>query len=483
MTQTPGNGNATVDEREEAGRAARKTCPRRTLGEWQPAADRPDPISIITAQDAARVPELVGIRHSRMTQSPFAFYRGSAALMAQDLGTAPNSGLITQLCGDAHLSNFGLFGAPDRSVVFDLNDFDETHPGPFEWDVARMATSFTLAAESNGFAKAWVRDITLASSFSYRTSMAAYAPLTNLEVWYSRIDASNLTDMARELVGKRGQRAADRSVNQARRRDSWSAIDKVTQVVDGRRQFLDQPPLLVRLSMDGDRWEIISRLFGLYRSTLQDDLAHLLRRYQPIDFAHKVVGVGSVGLRAFVLLMQGRDENDLIVLQVKEAVRSVLEPFTKPSVYSAQGHRVVAGQRQMQAASDVFLGWVTAENGRDFYVRQLRDMKWSPDVTGMKPEMMRAYAVLCGRTLARAHARGGDAIALSAYLGTSDAFDESVLAFAERYAQQVEDDFAAFSSAVKSGVLSVQSDEVDAVRNSLQAGFQRKVDSLGESSS
>ncbi len=458
-----------VAERVEAGKRARKEHPRSTMGNWEPTADRPDPVEMLRAQEAVRVQGLVSIRHTRMAVSPFTFYRGTAAVMAYDLGTYPHSGLATQLCGDAHLSNFGVFGSPDRSVLFDINDFDETHPGAFDWDVARMVASFYIAATDNQFSNADRQMATLTAATSYRVAMAQYAGMNDLDVWYSRIDAEFLLNLAQTRGGNRAARNMDRNLAKARSRDRWSAINKLTVEVDGARQFVDDPPLLVRLPMDGEMWEVIDGVFEQYRSTLDDDRRELLRRYRIIDFAHKVVGVGSVGLRAFVVLLQGRDAEDLLVLQVKEAVKSVLEPYSAHSRFKDQGHRVVAGQRLMQAASDIFLGWLVGPGGRHFYVRQLRDMKWSPEIADLTPRNLAGYAQICGKTLARAHARTGDSIKIASYLGTSEVFDQSMLAFSERYAQQVNADFAAFKTALQDGTMDDSSDENASVLESLSA--------------
>ncbi len=403
-----------------------------------------------------------------MATSAFAFYRGAALLMAADLGGMSRSGLQVQLCGDAHMSNFGLFAAPDRSVIFDVNDFDETNPGPFEWDVKRLATSFVLAACDNGLATKAGPAAAEAAAASYRSSMASFANKGELEVWYDRIDVSGMIAAIRDFPGNKGKRGAKKEAKEeatiqgaaakARLRDAWSAIEKITEVVDGRRRFRDQPPLLTRLDLDADIAAVVNALFREYRATLQDDRQQLLKRYEIVDIGHKVVGVGSVGLLAFVLLLRGRDEQDLMVLQTKQAQASVLEAFTHKSAYAKHGHRVVTGQRLMQAASDSFLGWIDGPAGRSFYVRQLRDMKWSPDPAWFTKERLQAYAQLCGHTLAHAHARSGDAIAISAYLGTGKSFDKAIRAFAESYADQSNKDFAEFTGAIAAGRLSAHED-------------------------
>jgi len=457
-----------VEERHRKGRAARAETPREQLAQWEAATDRADPVTLLMGQETSRVQELVPVRHARMAVSPFTFYRGAALVMAADLGVGPRSGLDVQLCGDAHLSNFGLFAAPDRSVVFDLNDFDETHPGPFEWDVKRLATSFILAARDNRLPGKVGQRAAEAVCAAYRESIAAYAGKREIDIWYDRVDVSGLTAAVQGLGGGKGRAAVKQqakaektlqgAVAKARSRDAWSAIEKITEVVDGRRRFRDQPPLLVRLDVAPDAAAQVNALFREYRATLQDDRQELLKRYAIIDMGHKVVGVGSVGLLAFVLLLRGRDDNDLMVLQVKQAQASVLEAYTHKSAFNKHGHRVVTGQRLMQAASDSFLGWIDGPAGRSYYVRQLRDMKWSPDPAVLDEVRIGRYATLCGHTLARAHARSGDAIAIASYLGTGKAFDKAVRAFAERYADQTEQDFAAFTSAIAGGRLTAHED-------------------------
>jgi uncharacterized protein (DUF2252 family) len=448
-----------VAEREQTGRAARATTPRGKLAAWSPGPDRVDAVSLLLSQETSRVQELVPVRHARMATSAFAFYRGAALVMAADLAPGPRSGLDAQLCGDAHLSNFGLFAAPDRSVIFDVNDFDETNPGPFEWDVKRLATSFILAGRDNKLPDAIGQVAAESACTAYRNSMASYATSREIDIWYDRVDAAGVLESFQQRspkaltakAARKAQAILDKSVAKARSRDAWSVIEKITEVVDGQRQFLNQPPLLTRLALDDDTRALVNRIFREYRSTLQEDRQELLKRYEIIDMGHKVVGVGSVGLLAFVLLMRGRDDNDLMVLQVKQAQQSVLEAFTHKSGYTKHGHRVVAGQRLMQAASDSFLGWIDGPGGRSFYVRQLRDMKWSPDPSNLNAERLQRFALICGHTLARAHARSGDAIAISAYLGTSRAFDKAIAAFAVAYADQMESDYAEFTQAIADG--------------------------------
>jgi uncharacterized protein (DUF2252 family) len=452
----------TPDERRDRGKAARDAMPRKAQGVYEPAADRPDPISLLEEQEKSRMPALLPLRHERMGASAFTFYRGTAIIMASDLGAQPSSGLQAQLCGDAHLSNFGLFAAPDRVPVFDVNDFDETNPGPFEWDVKRLAASFVLAARDNGFADDVIADAALASARQYRLSMAEYAAMKEIDIWYDRVDASVMESWGQRTGGKTGEKAVRRSVAKAQARTAWTAVRKLTTVVDGRREFVDEPPLIVRVPEDTMARTLITSSLAGYLESLAPDRRALFERYEVIDLGHKVVGVGSVGLLAWVLLLQGRDSEDVLTLQLKQAQHSVLEPYSVPSAYAQMGERVVEGQRLMQAASDSFLGWVTGKLGREYYVRQLRDMKWSPDPSGFTPASMSSFAELCGHVLARAHARTGDAIAISAYLGGSTVFDEAIRTFALRYADQVSSDYAAFTAAIASGRLASGAVEGDA---------------------
>ncbi len=465
----------TVEQRQKKGRIARAQTPREDLSSWIPVTDGRDATGLLVGQESSRVVELVPLRHARMAASAFAFYRGGALVMATDLATTPRSGLDVQLCGDAHLSNFGLFGAPDRSVVFDVNDFDETNPGPFEWDVKRLATSFVLAARDNGLSDGVGSSAARTAAAAYQSSMADFAQRKEIDIWYDRVDLSSLSADFRASTAQQSRRvkkvsdkdakkaevALGKSVAKARSRDAWSAIKKITEVVDGKRQFRNQPPLLARLELSPDLKALINAIFREYRATLQEDRQELLKRYEIVDMGHKVVGVGSVGLLAFVLLMQGRDKDDLMVLQVKQAQESVLEPFTRASGYTKHGHRVVAGQRLMQAASDSFLGWIDGPGGRSFYVRQLRDMKWSPDPSTLDAQGLERFAMLCGHTLARAHARSGDAVALAAYMGSGKAFPKAMAAFASAYADQVEIDYADFIQAIEDGRIQSHDAESD----------------------
>ena len=432
----------------EAGAAARRQLGRRSLGAYAPAADRPDPVSIIAAQDANRVPELVPIRNGRMLASPFAFYRGAAAIMAADLGAAPHSGLKVQLCGDAHLSNFGVFASPERTLVFDLSDFDETLPGPFEWDVKRLLASFVIAGRSFAWRKGLgTRAATLAVG-SYRLRMQEYAAQGILSTWYSRIALEDL----RAYLPPDRQVTIDVMVRRAHARDNLGALNRLTMEVDGHHQFIDKPPLMVRV-VDPAAREVVTEILRGYRATLTPERQQLVDRYTFVDLARKVVGVGSVGTQCWVAYFHGADENDPLFLQVKEAQASVLEPYLGRAFERHHGHRVVNGQRHMQATSDVFLGWVTGPAGANYYWRQLWDAKLSVDVETMREAALLAHARACGWALARAHARSGSPIAIAAYMGTNGRFERSMTAFAEAYADQNERDHDALATAVGDGRL------------------------------
>lgn len=439
-----------VAQREEQGRAARERTPRGAHGDWKPAPGRPDPVALLESQAPARLPDLVPLRYGRMLASPFAFLRGAAIVMAHDLAHTPSSGISVQLCGDCHLSNFGVYASPERSLLFDLNDFDETLSGPFEWDVKRLATSFVVAARSNGFSQRQARRAAQVAALSYRETMLRFVGMRELELWYHRVEAEQLLQMLGQIASSRAAKVAKASMAKARRKDSLQALDKLTSVADGQRRFISEPPLLVPLT-SGDHEQRIREEFRGYRESLQEDRRHILKRYRVADIARKVVGVGSVGTRAYVILLLGRDDSDPLFLQVKQATRSVLEPHLSRSRYSNQGHRVVAGQRLLQAASDIFLGWNTGADGNDYYWRQLRDMKGSAEVGLLGPDGLALYAAICGGALARAHARSGDRIAIAAYLGKGERFDEAITAFAEQYADQTERDHEALARAVKEG--------------------------------
>ena len=458
----------TVAERVARGKAARAEVPRRSHGEWEPSPDRSDPIVLLEGQATTRVPELVPIRYGRMLTSPFAFYRGGAYLMAADLSHAARSGLTVQLCGDAHLMNFGAFAAPDRRIVFSINDFDETLPGPFEWDVKRLAASIAVAGRALGFDEDDRSAAVLAMSRTYRTTMQDFSAMRTMEIWYARLEVQDIVDRWGEAAGKRRREIARRNLEKAETKDSLKAFTKLTHIVDGRRRIVSDPPLLVPVEervpasqQDGIE-ETFRRIMRSYRRSLPRDRRKLLERFDYHHAARKVVGVGSVGTRAWVVLLVGRDEEDPLFLQAKEAQGSVLEPFLGPSEYPRHGQRVVEGQRMLQGASDVLLGWdsVSGIDGvdRDFYIRQLWDAKGSALVETFDPNTLLIYGEMCGSTLARAHARSGDAVAISAYLGTSDAFDRSLGSFAELYADQNERDFAALQEAVASGRVVAQRD-------------------------
>jgi uncharacterized protein (DUF2252 family) len=432
-----------VERRRAAGRAARGAAPRHVHGEWAAAADRPDPVATLLAAEQGREPRLLALRHARMAASPFAFYRGAAAVMAADLAATPVSGITVQLSGDAHLLNFGAYAAPDRRLVFDLDDFDETHPGPWEWDVKRLAASLVVVARERRLAPAAGRRLALAACSGYRTRMRELARLSDLDAWYARIDVAELVASVPggiERAEVRGVLAA------AATRDNVHSFARLTELVDGQRRFLERPPTLARLP-DGPLRRRVIGILGRYPASLADDQRTLLGRFRLVDVARKVVGIGSLGLAAYVALYLGRDDDDPLVLQVKQAGRSVLAPYVPGLPVRDSGHRVVAGQRLMQASSDAFLGWA-GHRGSSYYVRQLADMKWSLDVAGVPPRGLALFARLCGQALARAHARSGDRIAIDAYLGSGDTFDRAVATFAEAYADRNVLDHHAFEAAV-----------------------------------
>jgi uncharacterized protein (DUF2252 family) len=448
-------------ERAARGRAARKATPRSAHAELD-TSSRPDPIALLEEQAATRLPELLPIRRGRMLASPFAFYRGAALVMASDLSRTPVSGLRTQICGDAHLANFGAFGSPERRLLFDINDFDETAPGPWEWDVKRLATSFEIAGRELGHADAERAGIVATCVRSYRQAMRTFAGQGNLAVWYAALDVEAVIGEARARVSKRAARRAERNIAKAYTRDSLQALGKLTEVVDGEPRFRPAPPLVERVAdltptQTGAMSEWARLRLREYRSSLQHDRRALLEQYRYVDLARKVVGVGSVGTRCFIVLLLGVDDGDPLILQVKEAGPSVVERFAGRSAYRNSGRRVIAGQRLMQSASDVFLGYQTVEGvdgvRRDYYWRQLRDWKGSAEIDGMEPSAMRVFAQACGWTLARAHARTGDRVAIAAYLGAGTVFDDAVTRFASAYADLNERDHAALRSAVDSGRL------------------------------
>jgi uncharacterized protein (DUF2252 family) len=452
----PLKSSQSPDERAAAGKAARTDAPRSSHGEWTPAGDRPDPVELLEAQATSRVGQLVPLRYGRMLASPFAFYRGAAAVMAADLAGTPRSGFTVQLCGDAHLSNFGAFASPDRELLFDVNDFDETLPGPWEWDVMRLAASFAVAGRASAIVAAMAEE--------YRGAMRRLAGIGNLEVWYTKMDVPAVAERWGAAAGKKEREAFRRNLAKTQAKDRMRALSKLTREVDGELRIVSEPPLIVPVEelFPGEEERVeagVRKILADYRDTLAEDRRVLLDSYRFVHAAMKVVGVGSVGTRAWIALLLGRDEGDPLFLQVKEAQRSVLEPYAEPSAYANQGERVVQGQRLVQAASDILLGWVEAKGidgeTRDYYVRQLWDQKGSAKVEGMDPAALTAYAQICGTTLAHAHARSGDRIAIASYLGKSDTFDKAIAAFAETYADQNESDYEALQAAADEGRVEV----------------------------
>ena len=444
--------------REDEGKAVRKLVPRVSHAVFEPAPGR-DPIAILEAQETDRLPELVPLRHERMAESPFAYYRGTPAVMAFDLADTPRSDIEVQASGDAHLSNFGLFASPERTLVFDANDFDETLPGPWEWDVKRLAASVVIAGRANGFPAAQNRRATMDAVRGYRHWMSRYAGMRLLDVWYSSITDADLREAADAtglLVGRVGaarRKRFEAIFSKARQRDGMRAFESLTGVVGGRRVILDDPPVVTHVDIPGGP-AALEKVFTDYRATLAESRRDFLERYRFVDVALKVVGVGSVGTRCFIIVLEGRDENDPLILQAKEATASVMEPHYASSLHANHAERVVVGQRLMQATSDIFLGWTQGPGGRDFYLRQLWDMKGSVDTTMLQPPGLGFYAGICGWALARAHARSGDSVAISAYLGTSDTFDGAIADFAETYADVNARDHAAYVAAIESGRVS-----------------------------
>ena len=458
----------TVAERAARGRAARGECPRASQAAFELSGDR-DPVAILESQAPARVPELVPIRYGRMLVSPFTFFRGAAAVMAHDLASTPSPGLKAQLCGDAHLANVGGFGSPERKLVFDLNDFDETLPGPFEWDVKRLAASFEIAGRDRNFTQAERSKAVLKAVGAYREWMRTAAKLSNLDVWYAHLDVEAVQERLREQQANRQVKKVAKGAAKAHTKDSLRAFAKLTREVDGEPRIISDPPLIVPIDELAEEAGIaaeaivepVQRLFREYRRTLQQDRRQLLEQYRWGDLARKVVGVGSVGTRCWILLLLGRDAADPLFLQVKEAQPSVLEPYLGKSEYANHGQRIVVGQRLMQATSDIFLGWVHATETfdgtpHDFYVRQLWDWKTSADLDTIVPLGLELYAEVCGSLLARAHARSGDRVAIASYLGGGDAFDRALAEFAVAYADQNERDHAALRSAADGGQIVVR---------------------------
>ena len=467
-TASPAVPHLTIAERTARGKAARSEVPRSSHAVYDPAVGRPDPVELLERQAATRVPDLVPIRYGRMLVSPFTFYRGAARIMAHDLAATPRSGLQVQSCGDAHLSNFGVFASPERRLVFDINDFDETLPGPWEWDVKRLAVSMLIAARDNGYRVKDQERAVLETVGRYRTAMREFAGMENLAVWYARLEIESLL-VERAAEFRRGMvKRAEKQLAKARTRDSMTAFSKLTRVVDGEVQIVDQSPLIVPLSQlaaGGERDQLLETLrvlMRVYRESLAPDRRVLLEQFELTDFARKVVGVGSVGTRAWIALLVGRDGQDPLFLQLKEAEASVLEEHLGPSEFENHGQRVVVGQRLMQASSDIFLGWLHVSRSpvdgqpRDFYGRQLKDWKGSAEIDQMDPERMAIYGKLCGWTLARAHARTGDRVAIASYLGNGPSFDRAVLEFSDAYADQNDRDYQQLVAAVKSGRIVAQ---------------------------
>jgi uncharacterized protein (DUF2252 family) len=452
----------TVAEHVARGKAARAEVPRSSHALFEPSPDRVRPLELLERQAETRVPELVPIRYGRMLVSPFTFYRGAALIMAHDLASTARSGLTVQCCGDAHLSNFGVFASPERRLVFDINDFDETHPGPWEWDVKRLAVSMLIAARDNGFSARDQERIVLANVAQYRTAMRDFASQDNLNVWYAKLDIEQLLSEREAELAPRQVKRTRKTLAKARTRDSMSAFEKLTQEVDGEIRIVDQSPLIVPLEVllsseaREDMLNWLHSMIRVYRSSLEHDRRVLLEQYELVDFARKVVGVGSVGTRAWIALFMGHDGRDPLFLQLKEAEASVLEEFLVPSEFSNHGQRVVTGQRLMQAASDIFLGWIHIPAGmdgrpRDFYGRQLRDWKGSAEIEQLAPDGLETYGRLCGWTLARAHARSGDRVAIASYLGSGTNFDRAIVEFSKAYADQNDRDYKELQDAANAG--------------------------------
>lgn len=493
MTTKTASSPASIEDRRLRGARAAKQVPLSSHAEWEPSVDRTDPVELLVAQNAMREPDLVPVRHGRMMVSPFTFYRGAAKVMATDLAGTPRAGLDVQLCGDAHLSNFGGFASPERQLLFGLNDFDETLPGPLEYDLKRMAASFTIAARNNDFTPKDAWAVTAESVRAYRTTMAEFAAMRTLDIWYAHMSAEQIEDAMRAIQAeasavddhgrpgksggekKKGKKpskaeragaattkisikAGQKVLRKARTRDSLHALSRFAEVVDGRYRIASKPPVVVPMRELNGAWgrsvdeirDVVEDQFRAYQSSLSADRRLLLERFTIVDMARKVVGVGSVGTRAFMVLLQGRDTGDPLFLQVKEATRSVLEEHLPNSRYNTAGQRVVEGQRLMQSASDIFLGWTRGvEDNRFYYWRQLRDMKASAAVETMNPLTLTFYARLCGWTLAHAHARSGDPVAMAAYLGDDDQLDRSIAEFSTRYADQNDRDYATFVSTLR----------------------------------
>ncbi len=457
------------EQRVALGKAARAAVPRSSHAEFTPAPRRPDPVAVLESQAATRVSELLPIRYGRMAVSAFTYYRGAALPMAHDLAGTPSSGIVVQACGDAHLSNFGIFASPERRLVFDINDFDETHPAPWEWDVKRLATSLEIAARDNNYSDKNRRRIVEAGTSRYRKAMRMFAAMPALKVWYAHAEATEVQARLRNELDKSRRRNLKRTMAKARTKDNLGAMNRFAGMLDGQPRIIADPPLIVPLGdlLDDQmqREEVeqgLRDIIAAYRATLEPERRVLLDQYRLIDFARKVVGVGSVGTRSWMALLIGGNEQDPLFLQAKEAGPSVLEAFTTPSEFDNCGQRVVVGQRLMQAVSDIFLGWVRVKGidgqRRDFYVRQLRDWKGSAEIATMTPSTMSIYGELCGWTLARAHARSGDRVAIAAYLGSSSAFETATREFASTYADQNERDYRVLVDAIASGRVAATTD-------------------------
>jgi uncharacterized protein (DUF2252 family) len=451
--------SATPADRTARGKEIRKAVPRSSHAVWMPPADRPDPVTLITDQDTDRLQFLVPIRHYRMAESAFTFYRGSAVVMAADLAGTPASGLTTQICGDAHLSNFGSFGTPTREQIFDTNDFDETLPGPWEWDLKRLAASFVLAGRDNGFEDSDTRAATSAAVIAYQNAMVQFTKMTTLDVWYAHLTMQQITDA---LPKKKDQKRVDKFTTKARAKGSLRALSRLAAKVDGEFRIKSDPPLLIPLrdlpaenDPDALRKET-ERSFAEYKETLAPNRKVLIDKYRVVDVALKVVGVGSVGTRCLIALLDANDDSDPLFLQIKEASESVLEAHLPKSTYTHHGERVVRGQRLMQAESDIFLGWSVGGANRSFYWRQLYDMKGSADIATMNPRRLKTYAGICGWTLARSHARAGDPFLISGYVGSGTVFADAMTEFALAYADQAQRDYEAFTAAIASGRIEAQ---------------------------
>jgi len=452
----------THKERAANGKAAREELPRERHAEWSANQRKQKPLELLAEQGTTRVPELVPIRYGRMAATPFTYYRGAALPMASDLSTGPRTSIDVQLCGDAHLCNFGGFASPERDLLFDVNDFDETSPGPFEWDLKRLGASLEIAARSRDFPAKTGRKLVINSMSAYREAMHEFAKMSNLEVWYSRLDMAGVAQRWGSEVSSEALATFQKTTTKAESKDQLKARVKLTEMVDGELRFRSDPPLLVRVSeLSGDidagqLQDMIHEGLRSYRETLIGDRRHLLGSYEFVDAARKVVRVGSVGTRAWVALFRGNDADDTLILQMKEAEASVLERFCGKSVFENHGQRVVEGQRFMQAASDIFLGWYRVPKGfdgkpHDYYFRQLWDWKLSADVDKMPSESLLVYAKMCGWALARAHARSGDRVAIASYLGSGDTFDRAIAEFSVAYADQNALDQQALVDAIKDG--------------------------------